>query len=194
VEEQQAIARLKQGDLQGLEALVSIYQLRAVRAAALITGDRILAEDIVQNAFIRVAERIEQYDFERPFGPWFLRSVVNEAIKAAGRQKRFVSLDEEFGEGAFDLSDTSSLPEEVVETHETKQAVWRALQKLPPNQRAAVVLRYYLGMSEDEMTKELQVPAGSIKWRLYAARQRLAKLLSREISPLANVQKSGDQQ
>ena len=194
MEEQQAIARLKQGDLQGLEALVSIYQLRAVRAAVLITGDRILAEDIVQNAFIRAAERIEQYDFERPFGPWFLRSVVNDAIKAAGRQKRFVSLDEEHGEGAFDLSDTSSLPEEVVEANETKQAVWRALQKLPPNQRAVVVLRYYLGMSEDEMTKKLQVPAGSIKWRLYTARQRLAKLLSREIFPLANVQKSGDQQ
>ncbi len=194
MEEQQAIARLKQGNLQGLEALVSLYQVRAVRAAVLITGDRILSEDIVQNAFIRAAERIEQYDLERPFGPWFLRSVVNDAIKATSRQKRFVSLDDEHGERTFDLRDPSSLPEEIVETRETRQAVWHALQKLPPNQRAVVVLRYYLGMSEDEMTKELQIPAGSIKWRLYAAKQRLAKLLSRDISHPVHVQKSGDQQ
>ncbi len=183
VDEKQAIARLKQGDLGGLEALVRMYQLQAVRAACMIVGDRDLAEDIVQNAFIRAGERIEQFDARRPFGPWFTRSVVNDAVKAANRQKRMVSLDQETGEGLWDqiypknLVDPQALPEEQVECKETARTVWQALQKLPPNQRAVIILRYYLDMREDEMTAELHSPPGTIKWWLYAARQRLAKLL-----------------
>jgi RNA polymerase sigma-70 factor (ECF subfamily) len=177
VEEKQAIALLKCGDPAGLELLVNQYQLQAVRAAALITGDRALAEDIVQSAFIRAAERIGQFDCQRPFGPWFLRSVVHDAIKAANRQKRQVSLDDEVQEGLAFLVDPALLPEESVESAETSQAVWRALESLPPNQRAAVVLRYYLGMGEHEMAVELRSPAGTVKWWLHAARKRLEKLL-----------------
>jgi len=177
VEEKQAIALLKCGDPAGLELLVNLHQLQAVRAAALITGDRALAEDIVQGAFIRAAERIGQFDSQRTFGPWFLRSVVHDAIKAANRQKRQVSLDDEVQEGLALLVDPALLPEERVESAETSQAVWRALESLPPNQRAAVVLRYYLGMGEHEMAVELRSPAGTVKWWLHAARKRLEKLL-----------------
>ena len=175
--EKQAITRLKQGDLAGLEVLVRSYQLQAIRAASLITGDRSLAEDIVQNAFLRAAERIGQFDAERPFGPWFLRSVVHDAIKAAQRQKRQVSLDDEQDGEPLDLADPAPLPEELVEAEETRRAVWRALEQLPPNQRATIVLRYYLDMSEDEMTEELNNPAGTIKWWLHIARQRLERRL-----------------
>ena len=93
MDEQQALRRLKQGDLQSLETLVEIYQVRAVHAATLIVGDRGQAEDIVQDAFIRAWERIDQYDPRRPFGPWFLRSVVNDAIKTVTRQNRWVPLE-----------------------------------------------------------------------------------------------------
>ncbi len=177
MDEKQAIARLKQGDLGGLEALVRTYQLQAIRAACLITGDRALAEDIAQNAFIRAGERIAQFDAQRPFGPWFLRGVVNDAIKAAVRQKRMVSLDQDDGEGSPDLIDPGGLPEDQVETKETAQAIWRALQKLPPNQRAAIIMRYFLDMREDEITAALNGPPGTIHWWLHAARRRLASLL-----------------
>jgi RNA polymerase sigma-70 factor, ECF subfamily len=177
LDEKQAIAHLKQGDPRGLEALVYQYQLQALRAACLIVSDPALAEDIVQAAFIRAGERIGQFDSQRPFGPWFLRSVVNDALKAANGRKRFVSLDTLDCEDAPVLTDPAALPEELVEAEETVQAVWRAVSQLPPKQRAAIVLRYYLGLSEDEMTKELHGPQGTIKWWLYAARQRLKKLL-----------------
>jgi len=183
MDEKQAIARLKRGDPGGLEVLVHLYQLQAVRAAGLILGDRLLAEDIVQSAFIRAGERIGQFDSQRPFGPWFLRSVVHAAIKGANRQKRFTSLDVDENEGNFDLVDPAPLPEELVETQETRQAVQRALDRLPPNQRAAIVMRYYLGMSEAEMTEALHGPAGTVKWWLHAARQRLGRLLQPIQSP-----------
>jgi RNA polymerase sigma-70 factor (ECF subfamily) len=177
LDEKQAIAHLKQGNPGGLEALVYQYQLQALRAACMIVSDQAMAEDIVQAAFIRAGERIGQFDSQRPFGPWFLRSVVNDALKAVGGQKRFVSLDAVDCEGSLDLTDSAPLPEERIEAEETVQAVWRAVASLPTKQRAAIVLRYYLDLSEDEMTEELHGPQGTIKWWLHAARQRLKKLL-----------------
>ena len=189
MEEQEAIARLKRGDVGGLEALVRQYQVRAVRTAYLITRDRALAEDIVQAAFLRAYERIGQFDAGRPFGPWFLRSVVNDAVKTATRRQRQVSLEAGYeGEEtslADLLADPNPGPADLVEAAETRQAVWAALGKLPPAQRAAIVLRYYLGLSEAEMAGELACPPGTVKWRLHAARKRLRTLL-RPLWPAAS--------
>ena len=189
MEEQEAIARLKRGDIGGLEALVCKYQVQAVRTAYLITRDRALAEDIVQTAFLRAYERIGQFDAERPFGPWFLRSVVNDAVKAAARRERQVPLEAgSEGEGtslADLLADPGPGPDNLVEAAEIHQTVWAALGKLPPAQRAAIVLRYYLDLSEAEMAGELACPPGTVKWRLHAARKRLRTLL-RPLWPAAS--------
>ncbi|MBC7251671.1 MAG: sigma-70 family RNA polymerase sigma factor [Anaerolineae bacterium] len=183
MKEQTAIARLKRGDISGLEALVRKYQVQAVRAAYLITRDRALAEDIVQTAFLRAYERIGQFDAGRPFGPWFLRSVVNDAVKAAARREHQVSLETNSEEEndktslAEFLADPGPGPDDLVEAAEVRQAVQVALGKLPPAQRAVIVLRYYLDLSEAEMADELACPPGTVKWRLHAARKRLRTLL-----------------
>src|SRR3954447_3720450 len=93
VDERDAVARLQRGDIGGLETLVRLYQVRAVRVAYLITRDAALADDIMQTAFLRAYERIGQFDATRSFGPWFLRGVVNDAVKATARGARQVSLD-----------------------------------------------------------------------------------------------------
>jgi RNA polymerase sigma-70 factor (ECF subfamily) len=176
--EREAIARLKQGDIRGLEALVRDYQVRAVRAATLITHDRPLAEDIVQAAFIRVYERIHQFDAERPFGPWFLRSVVNDAVKTVSRHRPHISLSDPLPWEDGTLADSLPNPEEQLEQAETREAIWEALAQLPPEQRAAVVLRYFLGLTETEIADDQARPKGTIKWRLHAARERLRALLT----------------
>ncbi len=182
MEERQAIAHLKQGDPGGLEVLVRKYQVQAARTVYLIVRNRALAEDIVQAAFLRAYERIAQFDPKRPFGPWFLRSVVNDAVKAVTRQERQISLESPTeGEDltlADLLADPNPGPDALVETAEVRRAVWEALGQLPATQRAAIVLRYYLDFSEAEMTDKLDSPPGTIKWRLHAARERLRALLS----------------
>jgi RNA polymerase sigma-70 factor (ECF subfamily) len=177
MDEKQAITHLKRGDIDALEVLVNLYQLKAVRAACLIVYDRSLAEDIVQSAFIRAYERIVQFDDQRLFGPWFLRSVVNDALKAANRQKKLVSLEADDSESTLDLADPAPMLEELIETEDTSQAIHQALLRLSPNQRSAIVLRYYLGLDENEMAARMHRPAGTIKYWLHAARQRLRKLL-----------------
>ena len=180
LEEKLAIARLKQGGLDGMEALVKRHQVRAVSAAFLIVRDPKLAEDIVQEAFLRMAEKINQFNESRPFEPWFLRSVINASIKAVRRQKRFIPLDthdEETSNVADWLMDPSPRPEPMVETQETRQMVWNALGKLTAEQRAVIVMRHFLEMSEAEMTEELERPLTTIRWRLKTARSQLRKIL-----------------
>jgi RNA polymerase sigma-70 factor (ECF subfamily) len=181
MEERQAIARLQKGDLSGLETLVECYQMQAVQAACLIVQDRALAEDIVQNAFIVVSAKIHQYDPERPFGPWFFRSVVNASIKAAKRQKRQVSLKEPISGQDFTLADLltdpSSLPEEWLEQEENRSCVLQAVDQLPADQKAVIVMRYFLEMSEAEMAGEMKRPKSTIKYWLRTAREQLKRLL-----------------
>lgn len=176
-----AIQKLRRGDITGLGVLVETYQIRALRAAFLITQDRPTAEDIVQAAFVRAYERIAQYDVNRPFAPWFLRSVVNDALAIARKHSRFVSLDvEPDGDAAALielLRDGAPTPDIAAEAGELRAAIQTALSALTPDQRAVVVLRYYLGFSEEEMAAELDTPAGTVKWRLHAARKHLRALL-----------------
>jgi RNA polymerase sigma-70 factor (ECF subfamily) len=184
ISETQAITRLKQGNLNGLEVLVNHYQVKAVHAAILILHDRMLAEEIVQSSFVRVAQKIHQFDDHRPFGPWFLRIVINAAIQEANRQRRLSPLeppmDEETGGAAEWLADPGLCPEELAENEALYRAVWQALDQLPPYQRAAIVLRYFEDCSEAEITRTLQRPLTTVKWWLHAARKRLRRILQRE--------------
>ena len=172
-----AISRIKQGDLNGLDTLVNRYQVRAVHAAYLVVHDRALAEDITQSAFVKIVERIQQFDEERPFAPWFFRIVLNDSIKAAKRRKQMLSLDQTEDEStrklAVWLTDPAPPPWQLAEQKETQQLLMKAIQSLLPEQRAVVVMRYFLEMSEAEMSTEMSRPLSTIKWWLREARKRL---------------------
>jgi RNA polymerase sigma-70 factor (ECF subfamily) len=181
MEDQIAISCLKQGDLNGLEILVKRYQARAVHAAYLILYDRALAEDVAQTAFVKVAERIQQFDERRPFAPWFFRIVVNDALKIAKRQKRNISLeelDESTAQLAEGLKDPGLQPEQLLERKETWTNILNAIQSLPPDQRAVIVMRYFLDMSEADMSEKTDRPLSTVKWWLRDARRRLHDLIA----------------
>lgn len=180
--EYDAITFLKKGNIIGLKTLVQNYQVQAIRTAYFITQDKNLAEEVVQDAFLRVYERIEQFDVARPFPPWFFRIVTNLAIKAAKREARTLSLDRsttDSKEPILDLiPDTLPEPHDKMAIQQLQEDVWQALSKLTPEQRSVVVMRYYLDMSEAEMSNKLAIAPGTVKWRLYAARERLRTLLT----------------
>ena len=179
--EQQAILRLKQGDLEGLKTLVDKYQVKAVRAAYLMLKDRQLAEEVVQKAFLKIARRIDQFEVGSPFGPWFFRIVVNDARKVIRRQKRLVSVEEQLDDQTTQLAEwliaPEPKPELLVELEESRQDVVQAVQSLPPEPRTAVVLYYYLGLTMKEMSERTEKPLSTIKWWLRDGRRRLKRLL-----------------
>lgn len=179
MDEQQAIQRLKQGDIGGLEYLVSKFQLKAVRVAYLITRDLGLAEDVVQDTFINIFRSIRRFDANCPFEPWFLKSVINASVKIARMSARQIDFGDESEESEFaELISRAESVEEQVESIELQNQVWEAMGKLSPRQRAVIVQRYFLEMSEKEMAVESGAAVGTIKWLLNAARQRLKTLLA----------------
>ena len=178
MQEYEAITRLKEGDIRGLETLVHLYQRPALQAAYLTTGDYPLSEDIVQAAFLRAYKYIHRFDDTRPFGPWFLRAVVNSAHTAL-TSRRDLSLEAQLTESG-DLLDLPTLDpnvEDLLDAADTRDEVLAALEKLSPGQRAAVVMRYYLDLSDTEVAQRLSVPPGTVRRRLHDARQRLRSLL-----------------
>jgi RNA polymerase sigma-70 factor, ECF subfamily len=179
MDEKLAIQRLKQGDILGLEFLVNQFQLKATRVAYLITRDRGLAEEIVQESFVRVYRSIRIFDEDRLFEPWFLRNVVNASVKTMQRSSRQVEMGEDADETLFaQLISGAESVEAQVESIESQNQIWDAMQKLSPRQRAVVVQRYFLEMSEKEMAAESGAAVGTIKWLLNAARERLRSLLA----------------
>ena len=176
----QAIRRLKRGDMGGLECLIAQYQEKALRAAFLITHDEPMAEDVVQDAFVHFYQRVDYFDETRPFEPYFLRSVVNTALNCIEREKRSQSLPEGDCSGLDNLLERAATVEEQVEFNALKWQIAEALAELSPRQRAVIVQRYYLEMSEQEMAEVLGSPPGTVKWLLSAARNRLRSLFGSE--------------
>lgn len=181
MDEQRAVKLLKKGNIAGLEYLVATYQLIATRTAYLIVMDSELAQDIVQEAFLRVFHKIKTFDDNRPFKAWFLRMVVNDSIKALQRKKRHVYVNDSDGEEnrfVWEMvAESFDSLEAQVEKRELQRIIWQAIRGLSPRQRVVIVQRYFLGMSEQEMADQNATAPGTIKWLLNQARQRLRTLL-----------------
>ena len=181
MEEKVAISRIKQGDLSGLEVLVRQNQVKAVYAAFVILQDRSLAEEVAQNAFLKVVDKINLFDDTRSFAPWFFRIVANDAIKTARKQSRLCSLEEETDYESQSLArwmiDPQPSPEKQIEIKENVEILKNALQQLSPDQRAVVMMRYYLNMNNNEMATRLEKPVTTIKWWLRTARKKLGILI-----------------
>ncbi|MDQ6771648.1 MAG: sigma-70 family RNA polymerase sigma factor [Candidatus Dormibacteraeota bacterium] len=83
------MAALQRGDIAGLTDLVRLHQLKALRTAYGILGDRAAAEDLVSESFLKVYDRIGSYDAGRPFEPWYYRLLVNAAIDYRRKSRRW---------------------------------------------------------------------------------------------------------
>jgi RNA polymerase sigma-70 factor (ECF subfamily) len=199
--EAEAIRSCQQGDIAGLGPLVARYQTPGLRLAYLLTGDRGLADDIVQDSFLLAYRGIRRFRAGEPFGPWFYRIVTNAARQQRryARHRREVSLDalspEEgteprLGPGlglglratAGDPYATRADPAAQAEQAEERTALLVALATLPHKQREAVVLRYYFGYSDAQIAELLGCRVGAVQQRLHAGRASLQQAI-RKRSP-----------
>jgi RNA polymerase sigma-70 factor (ECF subfamily) len=180
MEDKQAIRRLKRGDMGRLECLIARYQGKALRVAFLITHDEPMAEDVVQDVFVRFYQRAGCFDETRSFEPYFMRSIVNAALNCLEREKKQECFADQDTTELESLLEQAASVEEQLEFNTLKWKISEALAELTPRQRAVIVQRYYLEMSEKEMSESLDSPPGTVKWLLNAARNRLRSLLNSE--------------
>jgi RNA polymerase sigma-70 factor (sigma-E family) len=125
----------------------------AVRLAYLITGDRGLAEDLVQEAFVRMFGRFRDLRSADAF-PWYLRRTV---VNLANSHFRHAKVERTYVER------TGRMPDEWAPEVGARQEMWEALQRLPDRQRAAIVLRYYEDMTEAQTAEVLGCRLGTVK-------------------------------
>lgn len=181
MDDKQAIDHLKKGDISGLEFLIARYQIKAVRTAYLITHDETMAEDAVQDTFLRIYQRIRYFDETKSFEPYLLRSVVHTALNAVEKSSRQVALTEEIEPLVLErLLHKAATTEDQVEFALMKVEILSGLAKLKPRERMVIIERYYLEMSEKEMAAEHAIAPGTIKWLLSVARQQLRTFIGLE--------------
>jgi len=162
MDDAEAIKRCQRGDREAFRHLVERYQKRAVAHAVAILFDRDDAEDVVQDAFIDAFKAIGTFDTARTFYPWFYVLLRHRCYKMTARRRPTESLDE-----ALLIVTQRELPDD------TRFALENALQSLTREEREIVLLKYFSGLSYDEIATHLQIPRGTVMSRLFYARRRL---------------------
>ena len=147
-----------------LDRLYRLHAPAALRFALMLTGERELAEDLVQEAFVRVAAKLDTIREPDAFAAYLTRAVANLA-KSHFRHQQVVARHER----SIDVRSLVVEPAEVV----ASDALLVALRRLPMRQRAAVVLRYYNDASHDDIARILDIPLGTVKSLLSRALVKL---------------------
>jgi RNA polymerase sigma-70 factor (ECF subfamily) len=168
----EAIRRCQQGDREAFRYLVESYQRRAVGHATAILFNRDDAEDAVQEAFIDAFKAIGTFDTSRTFYQWFYVLLRNRCYKMTGRRRHTESLDE-----ALLLTAQPGMSEEMT------LGLEKALHSLTREEREIVCLKYFDGLSYDELAMRLQIPRGTVMSRLFNARRRLQHKLGGTLRP-----------
>jgi RNA polymerase sigma-70 factor (ECF subfamily) len=164
------LAACRRGDRRAFEELVEITHRRVYSLAFRLTGDRTEAEDVSQEAYLRMFRGLAGFREEAQFETWMHRIVTNCAISMRKRRGRFGDL---LAEEPEDVPVPDSTAPALVE----RDSLSRALAMLPEGQRIAVLLKDVYGLSCKEIGEELGVGEGAVKVRLHRARKRLRELL-----------------
>ena len=170
------IVRVREGDIEALGELYERYKTKVYRTAIAITRDGHVAEDILQEVFLRVNRYAGSFDETQPFEPWIYRMTVNLSYSWANKAKRWVH----FFQGAVERLKAPSArdPESVTAVREQRELVRRAIDRLPEPHRVAVILYYLEGLEVSEIALALEVPEGTVKSRLYYAREKLREAIA----------------
>jgi RNA polymerase sigma factor (sigma-70 family) len=173
--ESELVARARGGEVTAYEELVRRYQGIAHRTAYLITRETAEAEDAAQAGFVKAYRALGRFDPGRPFRPWLLRIVANEARNRRRSAARRAAL--ELAAAREPERVEPSLEAEAV-ARERRAALLGAVNGLRDADREVIALRYFLDLSEAEMAEVLEVAAGTVKSRLSRAIGRLREALA----------------
>jgi RNA polymerase sigma-70 factor (ECF subfamily) len=140
------------------------YQKPVYNAALRLLRNPEDAKDVAQTVFLKAFGHLADYDPSFKFYSWIYRIAVNEALNVLGSRKPF-------GEISGEEPDEAPGPERRVEAEQLSEAIEEALMSIKPDLRTVIVLRHSLNLSYQDMSDVLQLPAKTVKSRLYDARQ-----------------------
>lgn len=167
------VERCRNGDWSAFTDLVVRYQRPIYNAAFWILHRAEDANDVTQTVFLKVAERLDEYDPRYKFFSWIYRIAINESLNLLRRNRREESLDDERDLPGAESAD----PERQASSAQVAGRIRSALMKMTPNDRLVLTLRHFSECSYHEIGEILDIDQKTVKSRLFEARQRLRDLL-----------------
>jgi RNA polymerase sigma-70 factor, ECF subfamily len=179
------VDRVKRGDVRAFEMLVVKYQRRIERLIARMVRDTDLVQDIAQETFIRAYRALPQFRGDSAFYTWLYRIAVNTAKKALLELKRDPIVtesalapadDEETSARQVEPTDMAT-PDALLASKEIAATVNAAIESLSEDLRQAITLREIEGLSYEEISEVMNCPIGTVRSRIYRAREAIAERL-----------------
>ncbi len=182
-EDRELINRVLKGDHQSFTELVERYESVVYNLAYRMLGDGFEAEDATQEVFLRVYCHLHRYDPERPFKTWVLSIASNHCIDRIRRRRAITLSIESLFPAHPALTSREPNPEEAAARNERSATLQNMLDNLSPAHRIVIVLHYWHGLSCTEIAAMLGTREGTVKSRLFRARQMLANQFMAGITP-----------
>ena len=181
--DQQLVVRVQHGDKQAFGLLVAKYQRKLIRLLARMIRDPAEVEDVAQEAFIKAYRALPNFRGESAFYTWLYRIGVNTAKNYLASKGRHVptttEVEAEDAEGyeSGELLRDNDSPERLLQTQQIGETVSAAMESLPDELRTAIVLREIEGLSYDEIAAVMDCPIGTVRSRIFRAREAIAERL-----------------
>ncbi len=178
--DEQLVARVQQGDKSAFDLLVLKYQYKIQAIISRFIKDSSEVHDVAQETFIKAYRALPNFRGDSQFYTWLYRIAVNTSknhLVSRGRRPPSSDVDAEeadFYAGAEALHDNHS-PESQMATDQLQAAIFEALDKLPDDLRMAITLREMEGMSYDEIASAMECPIGTVRSRIFRAREAIDK-------------------
>jgi RNA polymerase sigma-70 factor, ECF subfamily len=168
------LERARQKDPQAFAELVEAYQRPVFNLCYRMLGDAGEAEDAAQESFLRAYNHMSRYDPTRSFSTWLLAIASHYCIDLLRKRRLLVDSLEEL-EPWEEPADDAPGPESAAVKREGRQAAQALLARLGPQDRAVVVMRYWEGLSTEEIAQALSLTVKAVKSRLHRARKQMAE-------------------
>ncbi len=193
--EAELIARAKSGQVSAYEELVSMHEETAFRAAYLVLSDASDAKDAAQEAFVKAYRALGRFKPDRPFRPWLVTIVLNEARNARKAVQRRGELAQRYAETQRE-GDPAPSPESAALDAERRRILLDAIGRLKSEDQSVIQMRYFLGLSDIEIAEALGTRRGTVRSRLSRASRRLRDVIERhypDLGPSAKIVPSAEE-
>ncbi len=177
------VARVQKGDKRAFDLLVLKYQRKIMRLLSRMIRDPAEVEDVAQEAFIKAYRAIAQFRGDSAFYTWLYRIAINTARNWQASNSRRPSspnvIETQDGETFSQIDNLTdiSTPESVAASREIVETVNQAIGALPEDLRTAIVLREIEGMSYEDIAQTMNCPIGTVRSRIFRAREAIAAQL-----------------
>jgi RNA polymerase sigma-70 factor (ECF subfamily) len=172
--DEELMSAVAAGDMDAFETLVRRHQQRALNVAYRFLGDRHEAEDLAQEAFLRVLNAAPSYRPTAKFSTYLYRVLANACLDYRAKKRP------DFSDSVPSQTDTADAPDEAMERDERRGRVRQAIDNLPERQRMALILQHYEDMSYEEVAEAMECSKSAVDSLLVRAKRNLRDALAEE--------------